>query len=54
VKKTVPQIRIPGRPWHFSGTEQDGGAEEQFVAEQAEHNREVLAELGRPGSRRRR
>ena len=39
-------IRIPGRPWHFSGAEQDGDTEEQFVAKQGEHNREVLAELG--------
>jgi crotonobetainyl-CoA:carnitine CoA-transferase CaiB-like acyl-CoA transferase len=39
-------IRIPGRPWHFSDAEQDGDAEEQFVAKQGEHNREVLAELG--------
>jgi crotonobetainyl-CoA:carnitine CoA-transferase CaiB-like acyl-CoA transferase len=39
------QITIPGRPWHFSQDPPADG-EQQFVAKQGEHNREVLSELG--------
>lgn len=37
-------IRIPGRPWHFSDA--DDTEDEQFVAKQGEHNRDVLGALG--------
>jgi crotonobetainyl-CoA:carnitine CoA-transferase CaiB-like acyl-CoA transferase len=38
------EIRIPGRPWHFS--DQAAADEAQLAARQGEHNAEVLAELG--------
>lgn len=38
------EIRIPGRPWHFSGVA--ATQEAQMPARQGEHNSQVLAEIG--------
>ena len=47
--RTVPDrsggsITVPGRPWHFRGSEEPEG--NQSPARQGEHNVEILSELG--------
>jgi crotonobetainyl-CoA:carnitine CoA-transferase CaiB-like acyl-CoA transferase len=45
------EIRIPGRPWHFSGNDSQSDSDTAvntaaLVARQGEHNAEVLTQLG--------